>query len=238
MAISAQGGELSSAGGCQLLHPWSLAGEGQREIIFGYMGPLWHTTRTTTLIRRYKTATLLNHTASDVTSREINDAFAPHPRLTAQSGHPNPRRCHCGSRNIAADRRYKDIHHGLSCLLAVRSRCLCSPAHPSVPCPFHKALTFFYTDKMRSATFVTAAAMAVMPFAAAGLISTRASAATCRCLPGDACWPATSSWDSLNSTVGGKLIATVPIGSVCHDPTYDEAACTALRDSWVLPQTQ
>lgn len=88
---------------------------------------------------------------------------------------------------------------------------------------------------MKSATFATAAALAVTPFAAAGLISTRAA---CRCLPGDACWPATSSWDSLNSTVGGKLIATVPIGSVCHDPTYNETACTALRDNWVLPQTQ
>lgn len=77
MAISAQDGELSSAGGCQLLHPWSLVGDGQREIIFGYMGPLWRTTRTTTLMRRYKTATLLNHTGDDVTSREINDAFAP-----------------------------------------------------------------------------------------------------------------------------------------------------------------
>lgn len=91
---------------------------------------------------------------------------------------------------------------------------------------------------MKSATFATAAALAVTPFAAAGLISTRAAGAACRCLPGDACWPATSSWDTLNSTVGGKLIATVPIGSVCHDPTYNETACTALRDNWVLPQTQ
>ena len=85
MAISAQGRELSSAGGCQLSHPWPLVGEGQREIIFGYRVPLWHTTRTRTLMRLYKTATLLNHTGGDVTSREINDAFAPHPRFTAQS---------------------------------------------------------------------------------------------------------------------------------------------------------
>ncbi|KKY37574.1 putative isoamyl alcohol [Diaporthe ampelina] len=77
---------------------------------------------------------------------------------------------------------------------------------------------------MKSTTFATAVAVAAMPFAAAGLIPTRAPDAACRCLPGDACWPATSSWDSLNTTVGGKLIATVPIGSVCHDPTYDEAA--------------
>lgn len=39
VAISAQGGELSSAGGCQLLHPWSLVGEAQREIICRLHGP-------------------------------------------------------------------------------------------------------------------------------------------------------------------------------------------------------
>lgn len=110
MAISAQGGELSSAGGCQLLHPCSLVGEQRREIIFGYMVPLWHTTRTRSLIRIYKTATLLNHTGGDVTSREINDVFAAHPRLKAKSGRPTPRRRHRGPRTLVADSRYKDIH--------------------------------------------------------------------------------------------------------------------------------
>ncbi|KAM0119401.1 hypothetical protein ACP6JC_003914 [Aspergillus fumigatus] len=62
--------------------------------------------------------------------------------------------------------------------------------------------------------------------------------AQCRCLPGDSCWPSPASWAALNSTVGGRLVATVPIGSPCHDPTYDAAACAALRDAWNLPQTQ
>lgn len=110
VAISAQGGELSSAGGCQLLHPCSLVGERRREIIFGYMVPLWHTTRTRSLIRICKTATLLNHTGGDVTSREINDVFAPRPRLKAKSGRPNPRRRHRGPRILVADCRYKDMH--------------------------------------------------------------------------------------------------------------------------------
>ncbi|KAH1452174.1 hypothetical protein KXX58_003324 [Aspergillus fumigatus] len=61
--------------------------------------------------------------------------------------------------------------------------------------------------------------------------------AQCRCLPGDSCWPSPASWAALNSTVGGRLVATVPIGSPCHDPTYDAAACAALRDAWNLPQT-
>ncbi|KAI8935070.1 hypothetical protein NX059_007665 [Plenodomus lindquistii] len=59
----------------------------------------------------------------------------------------------------------------------------------------------------------------------------------CRCLPGDACWPTTTTWSALNSTVGGKLVATVPIGSPCHDPTYDATACKALQDSWTNPLT-
>ncbi|TDZ67337.1 FAD-linked oxidoreductase ZEB1 [Colletotrichum trifolii] len=89
---------------------------------------------------------------------------------------------------------------------------------------------------MKSSALVATAAFAAAPFAAAGVLPKRADD-SCRCLPGDACWPSTDSWNTLNTTVGGKLIATVPIGSVCHDPNYDEAACTALRNSWTLPET-
>ncbi|KAF6844099.1 FAD binding domain-containing protein (isoamyl alcohol oxidase) [Colletotrichum musicola] len=90
---------------------------------------------------------------------------------------------------------------------------------------------------MKSSAFVaTAAALAAVPLAAAGVLHKRADD-SCRCLPGDACWPSTDSWNALNTTVGGKLIATVPIGSVCHDPNYDEAACNALKESWTLPET-
>ncbi|KAK0385546.1 hypothetical protein NLU13_6725 [Sarocladium strictum] len=59
----------------------------------------------------------------------------------------------------------------------------------------------------------------------------------CRCLPGDACWPSVQEWQRLNQTVDGRLVATVPIGSPCHDPHYDEAACKQLQDDWLLPQT-
>ena len=31
----------------------------------------------------------------------------------------------------------------------------------------------------------------------------------CHCLPSDSCWPAKSAWDALNSTVNGRLVATV-----------------------------
>jgi hypothetical protein len=60
----------------------------------------------------------------------------------------------------------------------------------------------------------------------------------CLCLPSDSCWPSPDTWSSLNSTVNGKLVATVPIGSPCHDPTYDADACDQLQQQWLNPLTQ
>ncbi|OJK02345.1 hypothetical protein ASPACDRAFT_76732 [Aspergillus aculeatus ATCC 16872] len=75
--------------------------------------------------------------------------------------------------------------------------------------------------------------------ATAALTSTVSAtdASDCHCLPGDDCWPSTSSWDTLNSTVNGRLIATVPIGTPCHAPNYDAAACKELQSNWYYPQT-
>ncbi|TKW48283.1 putative FAD-linked oxidoreductase, partial [Colletotrichum tanaceti] len=69
------------------------------------------------------------------------------------------------------------------------------------------------------------------PLAGAAVLE-RAAAGDCKCFPGDACWPATAQWDALNATVGGNLIATVPLGSPCHDPTYDAAVCASLQSQW------
>lgn len=60
----------------------------------------------------------------------------------------------------------------------------------------------------------------------------------CHCLPSDSCWPSASTWTALNTTVDGKLLATVPIGSVCHGDTYDATACATLQDDWTLVETQ
>lgn len=60
----------------------------------------------------------------------------------------------------------------------------------------------------------------------------------CHVLPGDAAWPNADAWSTLNETVNGKLVKTAPIGSPCHDPTYDETACTALKAAWFNPLTQ
>lgn len=53
-------------------------------------------------------------------------------------------------------------------------------------------------------------------------------------------------WDSLNETVNGRLIKTVPIAASCHKlfsspginaSVYNEASCAELRDRWYLPET-
>lgn len=62
----------------------------------------------------------------------------------------------------------------------------------------------------------------------------------CRCFPGDACWPSLADWGSFNKTLGGKLIATVPIASPCHNSfpgvSYDADKCAEIQGNWARPQ--
>lgn len=64
------------------------------------------------------------------------------------------------------------------------------------------------------------------------------TSADCKCFPGDACWPSQAEWSALNNTVGGRLISTVPLGSPCHDPYYDEEECAYLQDQWLMAGIQ
>lgn len=78
---------------------------------------------------------------------------------------------------------------------------------------------------------------ALIPFAAAGLNQ------SCKSIPGDAAWPTQQEWASLNTTVGGRLIATVPLSSVCHDEgqfaaAFNQTACDSLQTLWDLSQVQ
>ncbi|KAK9770865.1 putative FAD-binding PCMH-type domain-containing protein [Seiridium cardinale] len=52
---------------------------------------------------------------------------------------------------------------------------------------------------------------------------------TCRCIPGDKCWPEVKEWSTLNSTVKGRLTATTLLASACHDPTYNAVECDNLK---------
>ena len=60
------------------------------------------------------------------------------------------------------------------------------------------------------------------------------TAPRCRYIPGDAGWPQPQLWSQLNQTVSRRLIATVPVASVCHDPNYDEAKCNKLAAKFGL----
>ncbi|KAF2032365.1 FAD/FMN-containing isoamyl alcohol oxidase-like protein MreA [Setomelanomma holmii] len=57
----------------------------------------------------------------------------------------------------------------------------------------------------------------------------------CRKIPGDEGWPSIEEWQTLNASVSGRLMKTTPAGHVCHDPTYDAAACEALNQTWIYP---
>ena len=59
----------------------------------------------------------------------------------------------------------------------------------------------------------------------------------CRCFPGDTCWPSAKDWSAFNQSINGRLIATIPIGSVCHGTTFDTAKCDNVRAAWNIPQT-
>ncbi|KAB8069122.1 hypothetical protein BDV29DRAFT_161738 [Aspergillus leporis] len=48
------------------------------------------------------------------------------------------------------------------------------------------------------------------------------------------CWPSDSEWRSLNRTVSGRLIKTVPVASVCYpsEPAYNPETCQSVRSNW------
>lgn len=68
--------------------------------------------------------------------------------------------------------------------------------------------------------------------------SSAAAKESCKCFPGDSCWPSDAEWSRLNSTVGGRLVATVPLGSPCHDPTYNAEECKNLQSEWHYSSVQ
>lgn len=95
-----------------------------------------------------------------------------------------------------------------------------------------------------TAAFVAVALLAILAATASNpfssFLSKFSSSPSCRCFPGDACWPTVDEWSQFNKTLDGKLIATVPVGAVCHDSKfgpYDAVRCAALRESWLLSST-
>ncbi|KAH8895709.1 FAD-binding domain-containing protein [Thozetella sp. PMI_491] len=58
----------------------------------------------------------------------------------------------------------------------------------------------------------------------------------CKPIPGDDAWPVEQDWNRLNRTINGRLIATRPLPSVCHVPSFDNTSCSSLRSRWLQPE--
>jgi hypothetical protein len=74
--------------------------------------------------------------------------------------------------------------------------------------------------------------------AAPALASAAATPPFCRSTPSDASWPTLSEWSSLNETIGGSLIRTVPVASSCWPDANGTFAspsprsCQEVNDKW------
>ena len=64
------------------------------------------------------------------------------------------------------------------------------------------------------------------------------TSAKCKTFPGDTTWPSKADWNTLNSTVGGRLIATVPLGAPCHGSNFNNATCNSLKEQWQYEKIQ
>lgn len=61
------------------------------------------------------------------------------------------------------------------------------------------------------------------------------ASSSCRCVPGDDCWPSNDDWNDFNSTLDGRLIRTVPPASVCYpdEPNHDPETCQTVLSEWI-----
>ncbi|KAJ5555795.1 FAD linked oxidase N-terminal [Penicillium sp. DV-2018c] len=56
---------------------------------------------------------------------------------------------------------------------------------------------------------------------------------SCKCTPGDPCWPSPRTWDVLNATVSGKLIRNIPVAISCYPGIYqDDEKCKDVSSRW------
>ncbi|KAH8600686.1 hypothetical protein B0O99DRAFT_589582 [Bisporella sp. PMI_857] len=71
-----------------------------------------------------------------------------------------------------------------------------------------------------------------------GLVSAFSHGPVCKSVPGSNLWPNDRAWSALNNSISGRLIKTVPPGSVCHptQPTFNPLACPSVQAGWLTSQ--
>ena len=60
---------------------------------------------------------------------------------------------------------------------------------------------------------------------------------SCKCYPGDDCYPASDAWQKLNATVDGNLLVALPPAAPCYGsvdgiPTFDAAKCADVKANY------
>ncbi|KAK4177085.1 putative oxidase [Triangularia setosa] len=85
--------------------------------------------------------------------------------------------------------------------------------------------------------FTTTALSLLGPLVTGHLVD---GSSNCKNIPGDSLWPGDFEWSALNKTLGGRLVASVPLAAVCHHEPfniYDEERCNAAKEAWDRPET-
>lgn len=56
----------------------------------------------------------------------------------------------------------------------------------------------------------------------------------CKTTPSDSSWPSRAEWNSLNRTIDGELLRTVPVASACSsgNPFGSTVSCEVATDNW------
>ncbi|KAH8194283.1 hypothetical protein TruAng_011556 [Truncatella angustata] len=85
---------------------------------------------------------------------------------------------------------------------------------------------------------LTIVSAAVASYAFPNTTTTNSTTSLCKVFPGDKEWPSVFEWNSLNKTISGRLVKTIPLGSPCHYPDYDQAVCEELQDEWIWESVQ
>lgn len=80
--------------------------------------------------------------------------------------------------------------------------------------------------------------VAFLFYGAAAAVAPKPPAPQCKTFPGDAAWPSQAEWSNFNKTVGGRLVATVPLGAPCHGATFNSAVCEDLKTQWQAEKIQ
>ncbi|KAH6970753.1 isoamyl alcohol oxidase [Ilyonectria sp. MPI-CAGE-AT-0026] len=72
-------------------------------------------------------------------------------------------------------------------------------------------------------------------FAIAALcrLSYASETGACKCAPADSCWPSTSTWNALNTSISGQLIAVQPVAISCYSgPLFNNETCAEVNAKW------